>query len=92
MQELMWNYVGIKRNGDRLREANEVLGRWAASIHEVTMGDEGAIELDKMVLVARLMARAALIREESRGCHFREDFPEESPSWLRHIAFRLARG
>jgi len=91
LQELMWNYVGIKRNGERLREANEILGRWEASIHEGALEDEGAIELDKMILVARLMARAALIREESRGCHFREDFPEESAGWLRHIAFRLTR-
>lgn len=90
LQELMWNNVGIKRQGEGLREANEVLGSWAAGIHEGTTANE--IELGSMVLVARLMARAALMREESRGCHYREDFPEESPSWLRHIVFRLARG
>lgn len=92
LQELMWNCVGIKRDGERLQEANEVLARWAASIREGATDDEGVIELDKMILTSRLMARAALIREESRGCHYREDFPEESSGWLRHIAFRLARG
>jgi L-aspartate oxidase len=92
LQELMWNCVGIKRNGERLREANEVLGQWAASIRKGPSEDERAIELENMMLTARLMARAALIREESRGCHYREDFPEESPHWLRHIDFRLAGG
>ena len=89
LQELMWNYVGIKRQGEKLRQANEVLRRWATSIHQGTVADQ--IELGNMILVARLMATAALIREESRGCHYREDFPEESPTWLRHIAFMSAR-
>jgi len=44
------------------------------------------------LLVARMIARAALLREESRGVHYREDFPEEKEDWLKHIEIRLKDG
>jgi len=50
--------------------------------------DRPAHELRSMVLAGRLMAGAALIREESRGAHFRTDFPEPREEWRRHIIFR----
>lgn len=46
----------------------------------------GALEVSNLVAVARMIAAAALVREESRGVHYRTDVPEEDPSWLRHLA------
>jgi fumarate reductase (CoM/CoB) subunit A len=46
---------------------------------------QDALELENMVLVAKVVARAALIREESRGSHYREDYPETNPKWKKSI-------
>ena len=43
-----------------------------------------------MLLTARLIALAALQREESRGAHFRRDFPMTRESWSHHIALTLS--
>jgi succinate dehydrogenase/fumarate reductase flavoprotein subunit len=41
-----------------------------------------------MIVLANLMQTAALMREESRGCHYRTDFPGQAEYWRRHIVFR----
>jgi L-aspartate oxidase len=51
--------------------------------------DRLSYELNTMVTNARLMTEAALLREESRGAHYRSDFPSSSEKWKRHIVFRL---
>jgi L-aspartate oxidase len=40
------------------------------------------------VLCGRLAAEAALAREESRGAHYRADFPQPREAWRRHLVFR----
>lgn len=86
LQSLLWEKVGIVRSRESLDEAAAYLAAWEASLG--TPLDRPSYELSNMVLVGRLMTEAALIREESRGAHFRSDFPEPSPAWLRHIVFR----
>jgi len=44
-----------------------------------------AVELKGMLLVAEMVARSALHRTESRGAHFRTDFPNEEDAWLKNI-------
>ena len=45
-------------------------------------------ELADLLLCSRLVTEAALRREESRGAHYRTDFPEPREEWRRHIVFR----
>jgi len=86
LQSLMWDKVGIIRSGDGLDEAANILATWEHSLPQPA--DRVSHELSSLVLCGRLMAEAALLREESRGAHFRTDFPETSPEWQRHIVFR----
>jgi L-aspartate oxidase len=86
LQSLMWDKVGIIRSGKSLTEAASILVTWESLLPQST--DRPSYELNNLVLCARLMTEAALLREESRGAHFRTDFPRTSPKWQRHIVFR----
>jgi L-aspartate oxidase len=88
LQTLLWDNVGIVRNAGGLAEAVDTLGTWQHSLP--VLKDRQSYELANMVLTGRLMAEAALLREESRGAHFRSDFPQRSPAWLRHIITTMA--
>jgi L-aspartate oxidase len=78
----MWDHAGIVRNGDDLEAACDTLAAWEA------LPDEHRHELENLTLCGRLVAEAALVREESRGAHYRTDFPEPQAAWRRHIVFR----
>jgi L-aspartate oxidase len=86
LQSMMWDKVGIVRDGDGLREATRQLSGWRAGLP--APHDRASHELANLLLAGRLMSEAALIREESRGAHYRTDFPEPREEWRRHITFR----
>ncbi len=86
LQSLMWDKVGIIRSGKNLAKATDILLSWYISLPNST--DRSSYELTNMVLNARLITEAALLREESRGAHFRTDFPKSSPDWQKHIVFK----
>ncbi len=64
-------------------EAADVLAAWQKSLPQPT--DRPSYELNNLVLTGRLVTEAALLREESRGAHFRTDFPQSLPQWQHHI-------
>ena len=86
LQTLMWERVGIVRDGSGLAEATQTLAAWQAAIP--APHDRYSHELENLVLVARLVTEAALEREESRGAHYRTDFAEPSDEWRRSIVFK----
>jgi L-aspartate oxidase len=86
LQSLMWDKVGIIRSGKSLEEAAGILATWEGLLSQSS--DRPSYELNNLVLCARLVTEAALLRKESRGAHFRTDFPQTSPEWNRHIVFR----
>jgi L-aspartate oxidase len=86
LQSLMWDDVGIIRSGESLSRARAKLSAWQSRLRPAD--DRPSHELANLLLVARLVTEAALLREESRGAHFRTDFPEPRDSWRRHLVFR----
>ena len=66
-----------------MEEAVNILGSWEQVLPKPS--DRQSHELANMIITGRLMAEAALLREESRGAHFRSDFPSRSDEWLKHI-------
>jgi L-aspartate oxidase len=86
VQSLMWDDVGIVRDAEGLLRAKAVLSAWEASLPAPT--DRDSQEVADLVLCARLVTEAALRREESRGAHYRRDFPHAQEEWRRRLVFR----
>lgn len=83
LQRLMWEKAGVVRDAVGLGEARQALASWEARLPAPS--DRQGYELANLVLVARLLVEAALARQESRGAHYRTDFPAPVPAWQRHI-------
>ena len=83
VRDTMWKYAGIVRSADGL-------GICLATLDDIERRlPEGATEEANLVETARLIALAALLREESRGGHYRTDFPRSRRSWQhRHVLWR----
>jgi len=86
LQALMWEKVGIVRDGAGLAEAALTLAMWQRSAPRPL--DRPSHELANLLLAGRLVTEAALVRQESRGAHYRTDFPHPDDAWRRHIIFR----
>jgi L-aspartate oxidase len=83
IQDLMWQDVGIVRSGKGLKAAIENINRLAPRVaHPQT---RRAHEAQNIHACASLIARSALAREESRGAHYRTDFPAHNDAkFLKH--------
>ena len=85
LTSLMWRNVGIERNADDLKAADEQVGFWDRYASTREFSAPPGWELQNMLLVARLIIAAADARRESRGVHFRSDFPQTDPAFAGHI-------
>ena len=86
LQQLLWDNAGIIRDKEGLTRAAETLAAWQESLP--APADQPSYEMCNLILAGRLLTEAALIREESRGAHYRTDFPDASPAWQRHIIWQ----
>ncbi len=92
IKSICWNSLGPVRNAGSLADAITELETVQAKLLDVKAASSRerllALELPGMWMSARAVAQAALTREESRGVHYRSDFPLESACWQR--SFRVA--
>lgn len=85
LAEVMWDDVGISRTKESLQRARQKLEELDQTIHQMGVGDlqraynltwQDWMNLRNLILVSKSVTEAALARENSRGAHYREDFPE----------------
>ena len=93
LEDLMWQKVGVVRNGAGLQLAVESLADLQARAANIAAaGDPAsnpvwneALNLINLAVNGEMVARSALYRTESRGAHYREDHPEPDSEWLKNI-------
>ncbi len=100
LRDVMWEKVGLVRDGDGLRRALAAIDRIAARLEGVGVPGGAAFNLAwqdwlnvvNQTAVARLIALSALERRESRGAHWRRDFPAAAPGPLFTVRAGLRGG
>jgi len=90
LQSLMGRHVGITRNAAGLKDATTQIDFWDRYVSTREFSLLKGWELQNLLLVSRLMAASATARTESRGVHFRDDFPETDPKQAQHISIAAA--
>jgi succinate dehydrogenase / fumarate reductase, flavoprotein subunit len=89
LQEVMQNLVGIVRSEIEMQQALDAIAKLRSRSEragivgnrEYNNGWHTAIDIGNMIVVSEAITRAALLREESRGAQFREDFPSKDAEW-----------
>jgi len=86
LRSLMVRHMGVVRRREGLLTAANDVGFWCRYVLGREFDTRAGWELQNMLTISRLMIDAALKREESRGVHFRSDFPErDDAEWRRHL-------
>lgn len=88
LTSLMGRNAGVRRDVEGLAEADEAVQQWSGYVLARQFADPAGWELQNLLTIAHIMLAAARQREESRGVHFRSDFPTPRDEWKRHIAVR----
>ena len=92
VQAAMTAGAGVLRNADSLAGAAAELGRIGAGSNSVVEPCVEAWEATNLHTVANALVAGARLRVETRGCHWREDYPETSPGWRGHLVTSLLDG
>jgi succinate dehydrogenase/fumarate reductase flavoprotein subunit len=89
LRQMMWEDVGLIRSEQRLCSALEVIQSCQKALAECGLSSRQeqirALTLHGMLLAAEAVTRSALYRQESRGPHYRDDFPTQDRSWLGSV-------
>jgi succinate dehydrogenase / fumarate reductase flavoprotein subunit/fumarate reductase flavoprotein subunit len=92
--KIMWERVGIVRSGEKLKQALDEINSLAKRAQTMlapgrrtfNLTWQQALDMRNMLIASELIARSALMREESRGAHYREDFAKsDDANWLKNI-------
>lgn len=85
LKSLMWRDMGVRRSGPAMGEALEKMRFWSRAVRAMPLEEPRSWEFFNMLSAAQLITLGALAREESRGVHHREDFPQSLDAWRTHL-------
>lgn len=98
LNTLMWDRAGLVRDGAGLTEAVTGLREIERELHNIGVpggrafnpGWQEALNLENLLTVAKMIVASAALRTESRGSHFRSDFPDrDDEHWLQRVVTRM---
>jgi succinate dehydrogenase / fumarate reductase flavoprotein subunit len=92
LQNMMQSLVGIVRREDEMQQALEGIAKLKAraanagvgGTREYNNGWHTSLDLDNLLTISQIIALAGLERQESRGGHFRDDYPDKSEDWAKY--------
>jgi fumarate reductase (CoM/CoB) subunit A len=89
LKDITWHDMGIIRSKSGLERTingiKELRFKALAVRPDTAKGLIKRLEIENMLLSAEMVSKAALARTESRGAHYRHDYPQEDPDWLANI-------
>ncbi len=89
IKAIMWHKVGIIRDAEKLKLAQQEIKRLQDEAHSLYAEDksqvQSCLEIQDMLKTAEVIILAALQRQESRGAHYRSDYPHLDPAWEKNI-------
>ena len=97
IKDLMWEKVSIVRDEKKLNEALKELNQMKKDLDKLNVSYKSqyntelvtALEVINMVEICILIVKSAILRRESRGAHYRSDFPESNDMWKRSIVMNI---
>lgn len=90
LTSVMSRNAAVERSGDRLRETIEIIDFWSRYVLDKVFDEPRDWETQNLLTTALTIATGAATRCESRGVHYRTDFPQPDPQWRCHIDQRRA--
>lgn len=98
LEETMWEDVGVVRTGEQLERGIQRLAGIRSRLDDVAVGGgrrynlewHEFMDVENLAIAAEMVARSALYREESRGAHYREEYPDRKveEGWLENVCLR----
>jgi fumarate reductase (CoM/CoB) subunit A len=96
LQQIMWEGALVVRTAESLMKTLRDIERIRQKVQESKIEEknqvQAVLELQNLIDVGAVITKAALYRKESRGSHYREDFPETDPKWERRLLLRHQDG
>jgi len=90
LKSLMGRLVGVERNSEGLQEAIDSIRSLAAYVMPHQFETIEGWELQNMLLLSSCIVSSALARNESRGVHFRSDYPNpDDQNWRKHLTIQM---